>query len=332
MRLSLLATALAATLALPAAATPPANPAQTAQDLIATFEALSGVHKGQRRGHAKGFCAVGEFTATPAARALSSSPLFDGGTHAVRGRFSIGGGNPAAPDAGRNARGLGLDFQLPGGAAHRMALLSAPVFGAATPEGFLAALRANLPDPATGKPDPARQAEVRARFPETANQPAWLAANNPPWSYATTPYFSVHTFVFTTADGQAQPLRFRLEPRDGVKRLDEAELAGAPKDFLEARLAERLAKGPVQWDLVLTLANEGDALDDPSREWTGPHREVTAGTLSLRAPRGDEARACDGINFDPNVLSAGVAPSADPVLKIRSLAYALSFGKRLSGQ
>jgi catalase len=38
------------------------------------------------------------------------------------------------------------------------------------------------------------------------------------------------------------------------------------------------------------------------------------------------------VNFDPLVMSDGVQPTNDPVLLFRSPAYAISFGKRLSGQ
>ncbi|MCS4306412.1 catalase [Rheinheimera pacifica] len=41
---------------------------------------------------------------------------------------------------------------------------------------------------------------------------------------------------------------------------------------------------------------------------------------------------CSNINFDPNVLSRGFSASDDSVLRMRSPAYAISFGKRLSGQ
>ena len=41
---------------------------------------------------------------------------------------------------------------------------------------------------------------------------------------------------------------------------------------------------------------------------------------------------CTVINFDPTVLSAGFSASADPFLRMRSTAYAISFGKRMSGQ
>jgi catalase len=41
--------------------------------------------------------------------------------------------------------------------------------------------------------------------------------------------------------------------------------------------------------------------------------------------------ACEKINFDPLVMSDGIAPTNDPVLLFRSPAYAISFGKRISG-
>ena len=41
---------------------------------------------------------------------------------------------------------------------------------------------------------------------------------------------------------------------------------------------------------------------------------------------------CESINFDPMVMADGIAPTNDPVLRFRSQAYAVSFGKRLSGQ
>jgi catalase len=41
---------------------------------------------------------------------------------------------------------------------------------------------------------------------------------------------------------------------------------------------------------------------------------------------------CEAVNFDPLVMADGIAATNDPVLQFRSAAYAVSFGKRLSGQ
>ena len=41
---------------------------------------------------------------------------------------------------------------------------------------------------------------------------------------------------------------------------------------------------------------------------------------------------CKNINYDPLVMSDGIAPTDDPVLLFRSPSYAVSFVKRLQGQ
>ncbi|MBK8891303.1 MAG: catalase [Dechloromonas sp.] len=90
------------------------------------------------------------------AAAYSRSELFSGKPIPVVGRFSLAGGNPKAPDTARSVRGMALQFQLRSGAAHQMAMLNTPMFGAASPQTFLDLMRALQPDPATGKPDPRR--------------------------------------------------------------------------------------------------------------------------------------------------------------------------------
>ncbi len=134
--------------------------------------------------------------------------------------------------------------------------------------------------------------------------------------------------MLSNKTGQQQAVRWQLQPVDGVKGLSAAEIAAKPTEFLQQRLAERLKQGPVQFKLELVLAEAGDNLLDPSVQWPASRKTLQAGTVTLRS-QGDNA--CDNINFDPNVLSAGISPSADPILAMRSAAYAISFGKRLTG-
>jgi catalase len=169
-----LATALA-TLALPLAAqTPTASP----YDFIDAFRALSGEHKGIRKGHAKGVCAQGEFVPSEQARTLLASP-FSGAGMPAQLRFSMAGGNPRVPDSARSPRGLAAQFQLPDGTLHHLAMLSTPVFGAKDPDSFLGLLRAQRPGP-DGKPDAGRIAAYREAHPDTRPQAEWLASNPPP--------------------------------------------------------------------------------------------------------------------------------------------------------
>jgi catalase len=350
MAFPVLVAALALAVSLPAAAVTPARkpasaptvpladtspsrlPAAGPLELLAVFEQQFGRHPGLRKGHARGFCASGEFHPAPEARAFAVTPWLAGPALPVLARFSMAGGNPAAHEASRSPRGLGLQFRLPDGGVHQMALLSTPVFGARDPDTFLGLLRAQLPDPATGKPDPARVEAFRVAHPDTRAQAAWLAANAPPWSYATTAYHGIHAFLLQRPDGEWQAVRFRFEPLDGVRGLTAEEVKASPPAFLQARLRERLADGPVRFRLLASLAEPGDPLDDPSRAWPVGREERVLGELRVTAAEAADGGACVGVNFDPNVLAPGVRPSDDPVLRIRSAAYAVSFGRRLQGQ
>ncbi len=125
------------------------------QDVIKALEDVYGVHRGQRRNHAKGTCATGEFVGRPAAAAYSRSALFSGRAVPVVARFSLAGGDPNASDAEKSPRGMALEFRLPGDHLQHMTMLDTPTFFAAMPRTFLDKILALKPDPATGKPDPA---------------------------------------------------------------------------------------------------------------------------------------------------------------------------------
>jgi len=93
------------------------SPARIGGGTIAdALEGANGkVFPGFRRAHAKGLCVTGRFEANGAGSEISRAALFPKGVVPVIGRFSTGGGNPAATD-GRNVfHALGLRFALPDG-------------------------------------------------------------------------------------------------------------------------------------------------------------------------------------------------------------------------
>jgi hypothetical protein len=55
-------------------------------------------------------------------------------------------------------------------------------------------------------------------------------------------------------------------------------------------------------------------------------------TLTFTAATPQEGAECKNINYDPLVMSDGIAPTDDPVLLFRSPSYAVSFVKRLQGK
>jgi catalase len=324
------ATSTAPMLALGASAT---GTEVSAPQMIDAFEGTFGVHPGQRRNHIKGTCAAGEFVGAADAATLSRSMLFSGKTIPVVARFSLGGGNPEVPDAAAAPRGMALEFHLPGGGLQHITMINVPIFGATSPASFRDAIVAAKPDPKTGKPDPEKLKAYAATHPDAMALTKLASHHTPTANYYQTTFFSVHTFKFIDAKGTEHLVRWRFVPRDGTKELTAAEIKTAPHDFLEKNLIERTRKGPAVWDMIVFVGEPGDPQDNPTLAWPETRKHFTAGTLTItQATPQQKGMACEPINFDPLVMADGIAPTNDPILLFRSPAYAVSFGKRLSGQ
>lgn len=304
----------------------------TAEQVVAALEQTFGVTPGERRNHIKGTCAAGEFIGLPAAAAYTRSPLFSGEPVPVIARFSLPGGSPKVPDTARTVRGMALEFKPGDGSLQHMTMINTPMFGAAQPKTFLDQLIAMRPDPATGKPDPEKVRAFREGHPDSLAQAKFLEEHNPPPSFANSSYFGIHTFKFIDRQDRTSLVRWRFVPQDGEKALSDEELASLPANFLEQRLIERTRQGPVRWDMVLTIGKPGDPQNDPTQSWPEDREQVKVGTLTLTSAMPQKGAACEKINFDPLVMSDGIAPTDDPILLFRSPAYAISFSKRMKGQ
>jgi catalase len=300
--------------------------------LMQSMEAAFGVHPGQRRNHIKGTCVAGEFVGTPAGAKLSRSALFSGKPVPVVGRFSLGGGDPKIADSAVTVRGMAMEFRLPGGNLQHITMINTPTFPVENPAQFNELLIALEPDPKTGAPDPAKLKQFLAAHPTAVSQGKYLAEHSPPRNYFSTTYFSVHTFKFVDAKGAEHPVKWRFVPRGGESVLSAAEIKAAPRDFLESNLIARTKKSPIEWDMVVYVGQPGDPETNPTQAWPESRERIVAGTLSVTQAMPQPGAACEKINFDPLVMAEGIAPTRDPVLLFRSPAYAISFGRRLSGQ
>lgn len=322
---------LASVLALSAPLGMAAQDEVSADQVVTAIEGTFGVTPGERRNHAKGTCANGEFVGSPEAAAYSKSGLFSGKSIPVIARFSLSGGNPKAPDAAKSARGMALQFKLTEGGLQHMTMLNTPVFGAMQPRTFLDLMVATKPDPATGKPDPEKIKAFKASHPDNLAQAEYLANNNPPASYANSSYWGIHTFKFINRENKNTLVRWRFVPQDGVKRLTDDELKSAPANFLEKTLIDRANKGPARWDMMVSIGEPGDPEDNPTLAWPESRRQIKAGTLTISSAMPQKGAQCEKVNFDPLVMGDGIAPTNDPILLFRSPAYAFSFAKRLGG-
>ncbi|MDT7838477.1 catalase family peroxidase [Aquabacterium sp. OR-4] len=294
------------------------------------FEASFGKFEGYRRSGAKGICATGEFVGTAEARGLSTATAFSGRPVPVLLRFSVGGANPKAADNAKSQRNMALQFNLPGGEVWQMGNISAPVFGAVTPQQFLGRLASLQPDPATRMPDAARVKAFADANPEVLLQGRHFASQPVPASFGTVNYWGVHAFAFVNASGARQFGKWVFEPVAGVQGLSDDEAKAKGPNFLFDELRQRVKDGTVAFHFNLELAQAGDRLDNATVPLPEGRPKLRLGVLKLLSVAPDAGGECLNITFNPMVLPKGVEPSADPMLAARAAPYAVGLGRRLS--
>ena len=295
----------------------------TPKDLVDALNGLFGKHAGDRAAHAKGICLTGTFTPSADAPKLTKAAHFAKQVP-IRARFSLGGGDPNAPDnAQDNVRGLAIKFDLGNGASTDIVTISAPVFFVKTPELFVEFLKTV----ATG--DKNKLSAFFAVHPESTRQNAWLMSHPVPASYAAVDYFGVHAFTFTNAAGEQTLVKYHLIPEAGQLGLTPDQAKAKGSDFYADELKERMGKGSMVFDLVAIMGKQGDQTSDPSLRWDDEDNRPTTplGKISIEAivPQA----TCDAGTFLPaNVTDGITGPADDPIFAARSPAYIVSFTRR----
>ncbi|GGJ88583.1 catalase family peroxidase [Pseudomonas matsuisoli] len=298
----------------------------TPKKIVDTLEDNAGVHPGYRRNHSKGICVAGTFTSSGQAADYSIAALFAPGDTPVVGRFALPGGNPYAPDNSVPIRSFALRFTQSDGQQWRTGMNSMPVFPVATPEAFFAQLQAGRPDPATGKPDPARMKAFFDAHPEASAFLKWVKTAKPSASYATETYWGLNAFYFVNEQGERQAVRWEVVPEQAMD--DTASPDTSDPNYLAFDLEQRLASGALRWRLLVTLAAPGDPVDDATKTWPANRPQIDAGTLVLNQVQPQDSGECRDINYDPTILPQGIEISSDPLLPARSAAYADSYLRR----
>ena len=311
------------------AAVPAESSKPVVEQLVNTLTTLSGgPHKGYRANHAKGILVNGTFTPAKTAASLSSAPHLQNIASAITVRLSDATGVPNMPDASGNANphGIAIRFQLPNDATTDIVSISTNGFPAATPEEFLGLLNAIA---ASGDkvPSPKPIETFLGTHPAAKN---FVEMPKPaPVSFGTLAFYGVNAFKFTNAQGVTQYARYRIMPVAGQKSLTDAEVKTATANYLFDELPVRLAKGPVEYQLIAQLAKKDDVLNNGTVVWADNNPQVVLGTLALKSVVADSAKVEKTIMFNPLSLPDGIAASEDPVLLARPGAYAVSFGRRV---
>ena len=278
-----------------------------------------GRHERSRALHAKGRFYEGTFTASADVAGLSRAAHLQGDPVPVTVRWSNAGGHPRVSDKAPDVRGMAVKFRTPSGDTDLLGQ-TAPRFPVRTPEAFVELTEAGrkpylLPLFMGKHPSsvPALLANLRAR------------TLVPPHSYAEATYFPIHAYGWLSTDGTRTWVRYVLRPlATPADRLGES-FDGRERLFDE--MEARLARGPVRFELRVTVAADGDDPHDPMSVWTGA-RELRAGTVEVTAPIADPEADGGLVVFDPVRVVDGIELPEDPILRYRERAYSVSISRR----
>jgi catalase len=290
---------------------------------------FGGFHAGYRGVHAVGRYYAGTFTATPEAKKISRAAHLQGNAVPVTVRHSIN--VSADPLSGAGAPSMATKFFLPDGTVTDLIGLILPVFLASTPEEVVGFLTAKTPDPVTGEMNKERVMQFLGEHPNVAQAVQLALAVKLPKSLAQARFNAFHAFRFVNEANEGVYARYHWQPEAGIASLTIEELNALGPHYLYEEYEERMAKAPVVFHLVLTLAGEGDTLVDPCTAWPEGRSEVVIGRLELTRPTTIEEIGDPIMLHDPTRVTDGIEVSDDPILAARRGVYEVSVAHRTGG-
>ena len=297
------------------------------QDLLKEFDTIFGLHPGFRPAHARGIMLTGTFTPDPGAASLTRAPHIARESTPVTVRFSSSTGLPLLPDNDPNAnpRGFAIRFNLAEHVHTDIVSHSTDGFPTRTGQEFLEFLRA-VAASEQSKLSPSPVEIFLGGHPATL---AFVQTPKPtPASFAKESYFGVSAFRFTNRDGVSRYGRYRILPDAGIDHLDEATTKAKDANFLFDELGQRIAAGPISFQILVQVANENDNVDDATIHWPEERPLIRLGRIVLIALLPDNLRQQKKIIFDPIPRVDGIEPSADPLFELRAAVYLLSGRRR----
>jgi catalase len=323
----LVATAFGVVVALCAPPVPAGAQETVAVEIVDQFNTLFGRHPHTRANHATGAVFEGTFTPAAGADKLSSALFLAGAPTPVTVRFSNGGGIPDVADqnpAIGGIRGMAVKLHLSDGGETDIVAISHNGFPVATGEDFLGLLRAV----GESGPDAAKPTPIEKFLGAHPAALAFVTAPKPmPVSFGTLPYFGVNAFKFTNAAGETRFGRWRLVPDAGAAFVSDDEAAKREPHALADMLTGAVATAPVKFRLEVQIAAEGDPTGDATKVWPDDRPVIDLGEIAITKAL-DTAAVENDLLFLPTNLTDGIDISDDPLIELRTEAYAESFGRR----
>jgi catalase len=232
-------------------------------------------------------------------------------------------------DSNANPRGLAIRFHLADHVHTDIISHSADGFPTRTGQEFLEFLRA-VAASGQSKSSPSPVEAFLRTHPKAL---AYVQTPKPsPSSFAKEAYFGVTAFRFINQDGVARYGRYRISPEAGIEHLDEAASKAKDASYLFDELTDRIAAGPIRFDILVQVAGQGDIVDDATIHWPADRPLVHFGSVVLTTRAADDELQQQRVIFDPIPRMDGIEPSDDPLLELRAAIYLISGRRRRQAQ
>ncbi|MBW1643284.1 MAG: catalase [Deltaproteobacteria bacterium] len=288
----------------------------------------------ERRMHAKGSGAFGNFTVTHDISRYTKAKIFsevDKKTE-VFVRFSTVAGERGAADAERDIRGFAMKYYTEEGNWDLVGN-NTPVFFLKDPYKFPDLNHAVKRDPRTNMRSAKNNWDFWTNLPEALHQVTiTMSDRGIPLSYRHMNGYGSHTFSLISAAGKRHWVKFHFKTQQGIKCLtdEEAEsLVGRDRESHQRDLYESIEKGDFpRWKMQIQIMTEKEAVNcsfnpfDLTKVWPhGDYPMIDVGILELNRNPENYFADVEQAAFNPANIVPGIGFSPDKMLQGRLFSY-----------
>ncbi len=288
----------------------------------------------ERRMHAKGSGAFGDFTVTHDITKYTKAKIFSevGRKTDVFVRFSTVAGERGAADAERDIRGFAIKFYTEEGNWDLVGN-NTPVFFLRDPLKFPDLNHAVKRDPKTNMRSAKNNWDFWTNLPEALHQVTiTMSDRGIPLSYRHMNGYGSHTFSLINANNERFWIKFHLKTQQAIKCLTDQEaeaIIGKCRESHQQDLFESIEKREFpKWNMKIQVVPEAEAANFPfnpfdlTKVW--PHKDyplIDVGVLELNKNPENYFAEVEQAAFNPANIVPGIGFSPDKMLQGRLFSY-----------
>jgi catalase len=288
----------------------------------------------ERRMHAKGWGAYGDFTVTHDITRYTRAKIFSeiGKKTPVFQRFSTVAGERGGADAERDIRGFAVKFYTEEGNWDVVGN-NTPVFFFRDPLRFPDLNHAVKRDPRTGMRSADNNWDFWTSLPESLHQVTIVMSERGiPKSFRHMHGFGSHTYSMINADNERVWVKFHFRTQQGIENLTDAEAAqvmGGDRESHGRDLMNAVDSGNFpRWTLYIQVMTEAQAKAhrhnpfDLTKVWPkGEYPLIEVGVLELNRYPDNYFAEVEQVAFSPANVVPGIGFSPDKMLQARLFSY-----------